>query len=283
MRASATPALVCGALILLCAGELWQVGRFHAEHRKLAEELTILRNAAPDSAQLQKAAATQRSIAEASEALARETARRTAAEASAKAVEAAIPGAKDEELRSVGHIEKFALGAAEWLEAVVASDAHFHATNGSAATDRENNGEFIKSLMEWVPKLSLISELEDTPADIAKLHASCIAKRLDLDGASLAAIRTQIERDFADLAAAGLTRSHCPEGDAKSWRARRNLALSEATTRVEALIPPARLKPDVVAQSLALGDAYFSEVQTRPDGHGSVNIGIRLPGLSFRF
>ena len=283
MRAAWTPSIVCGALILLCGAELWQVGRFRAEHEKFAAELSALRDSVLAAVSADQAAALDRRIAEATDALTRETARRTVAETSVKAAEAAIPGAKDEELRSAGHIEKFALGAAEWIESFVAADSALHGSKGATAAEQEKALEFLKTMMEWVPKLTLVGEMEDTPADVAKLHASTITKRLDLDGASLAAIRDQIQREFTDLATAGLTRSHCPEVDAKEWRARRTSAIAEAAKRVEALLPPARLKSNVVAQSLSLGDAYFSQVQTLPDGRGSVNFGVRLPGLSWRF
>jgi hypothetical protein len=133
--------------------------------------------------------------------------------------------------------------------------------------------------MRWQGKIAVIAEMEDTPADIAKFHASTIARRLDLDGPTLIAVRAQIQKEFTDLAAAQLTESFCPKLDSGDWRQRRSAAIAEASKRVEALIPPGRNRPDIVAQSLSLGDAIFSEVTIGPDGHGSANFGMRIPGL----
>jgi hypothetical protein len=96
-------------------------------------------------------------------------------------------------------------------------------------------------------------------------------------------VQAQIAKEFAALAAQGLTVSHRPKADEKPWRVRRSTALAAAAKRIEALIPPAQIRKFAVEQSLSLGFSFYSQVDTQPDGHGSVNFGIHLPGLEWAF
>jgi hypothetical protein len=286
-----TPALVGGFLLVVCATEAWQIARLHARHGEITRELAASPGAAPadrpaGSPALAAAgsvgAEMDRGLAEATAELTCEKARRSVAEAKLKAAEADMPQLKDEELRSLGHIEQFALGAAEWLDALVQFDSEIKndLDHGKELSELDpKTAEFLSTVMRWQGKIAVIAEMEDTPAEIGKFHASTIGQRLNLDGPTLIAVRTQIEKEFTDLAAAQLTESFCPKVNAGDWQKRRAAAMAEATKRVEALIPPARNRPDVVAQSLSLGDAIFSNVSVGADGHGSANFGIRIPGL----
>jgi|GEM_PF-5605934 len=278
-----TPPVVGGLLLLVCTTEAWQIARLHARHREISRALA----ASPASASLPAGsggedAEMNRRLAEATGELSREQARLSAAEAKLHAAETAAPKLKDEELRSLGHVEQFALGTAEWLDSLMEFDREMKADPKAVEDGGEKMDQFLASLLRWQSKSAVIGEMEDTPAEIAKFHASTIAKRLELDGPTLAAVRGQIEKEFTDLAAAGLTESFCPAQDAGDWRKRRTAALTAATQRVEALIPPGRRRPDVVAQSLSLGDAFYTEVNTQADGHGSANFGLRIPGLTWK-
>lgn len=278
-----TPTVVGGFLLIVCATEAWQIARLRARHREIARALAASPAAASSSAGSSgEDAEMNRRLAEATAELSREQARLSAAETKLHAAEAAVPKLKDEELRSLGHLEQFALGAAEWLDSLTEFGRAMKADPKAAEEGGEEADQFLASLMRWQPKIAVIGEMEDTPAEIAKFHASTIAKRLDLDGPTLVAVRGQIEKEFSDLAAAGLTESSCPTQQAGDWRKRRTTALAAATQRVEALIPAGRRRPDVVAQSLSLGDAFFTEVNTQPDGHGSANFGLRIPGLTWK-
>ncbi len=217
----------------------------------------------------------EQEIAKASSELAREINRLAAAEARVHAIETAVPDLKDQEVRSLGHIESLALDTAEFIDAL----GELTARHAEKNLPPEQAQRAVEKMMGWLSQVEVIAGMEDTPSEIARLHAATIAKRLGLDAPVTDAVRTQIEREFAQLAAAGLTRSHCPADDATAWRARRTAATSEAAQRVEALIPTGQRRADVVAQSLALGCAVFSKVTTQPDGHGSMTVGVSLPGM----
>ena len=284
----ATPALVGGFLLLVCISEAWQIARLHARHSEITRALAASQELTNPASPPTLAAAgsvdaeMNHRLAEATAELLREKTRHSAAEAKLKAAEAVTPELKDEELRSLGHIEQFALGAADWLDALVQFDREMQNDLAGGKEFSELNpktAEFISTVMRWQAKIAVVAEMEDTPAEIGKFHASTIGRRLDLDGPTLIAVRAQIEKEFTDLAAAQLTESSCPKVAPGDWRRRRAAALAEATKRVEALIPPGRNRPDVVAQSLSLGNAVFSDVTIQPDGHGSANFGIWIPGL----
>ena len=58
---------------------------------------------------------------------------------------------------------------------------------------------------------------------------------------------------------------------------------AQHTARLAAEIPATLREQFAVAQSLHLGTGMRTKTDVRPDGHGSVNMSIELPGLDWKF
>ena len=92
-------------------------------------------------------------------------------------------------------------------------------------------------------------------------------------------MRQQIEREFTQLREKKLTRPQRPDEERDDWYARRKTALNEAMQRIEAQIPATQRQPFAVGQSLHLGTGLRTKSEVGPDGHGSISMGLDLPGL----
>jgi len=121
--------------------------------------------------------------------------------------------------------------------------------------------------------------LADLSAEIARFHASSLQARLRLDGATTEKVREQVEREFQQIKQQGLARPQRPESEQGDWYRRRKQALDEASARIEALIPLDQRQPHAVGQSLYLGTGMRTNSHVGPDGHGSVTMGLDLPGI----
>src|SRR5688572_6318281 len=133
-------------------------------------------------------------------------------------------------------------------------------------------------MMGWINRLAMVGDLEANPPEIASFHAATLQTRLQLDQPTTEKVRQQIEREFQQLQSLNLARPRRPEADQEQWYQRRNRALDEATVRVEALIPASQRQPFVVGQSLYLGTGMRTHTQIGGDGHGSITMGLVLPG-----
>ena len=273
------PALALAALGLTMLGGLMLGTRLFREHAELDGELALLR-AAQTSGPAPSAIAPSGEIARLSAEYENETALLRAAEAKAQELGKALPRMSDEEWRSLGRVEELGQQTADFL-------GFF-----SEITDRMKNQEPMSEAdssriagdtMAWIKRLEAIGEMEDSPAEIAKLHTATLSARMKLDAATQERVRRQIEREFTDLQEQKLTRPQRPDTARDDWYARRKAVLNEATQRIEALIPAAQRQPFAVGQSLHLGTGLRTKTEVRPDGHGSVTMGLELPGLDKKF
>jgi hypothetical protein len=205
------------------------------------------------------------------------------AQAQTAAAKEALPPMNGQVLRSLGRIEDLGRQAGRIIEQVI--EFSKAASGPSAPTPKdEEMMRAMQSMMSWTASIEMIGDMEDDPKEIARLHATTIAERLKLDAATTASIEKQIAREFAELAAAGLVRSKRPSGDElAAWRERRAEVLHAAAARVESQIPVNQRQPWVVEQSLQLGNAFVRDVKMDGDGHGSIAIGVVLPGIKMNF
>lgn len=145
----------------------------------------------------------------------------------------------------------------------------------------EEDGRASRDRTEGLERLAVIGELEDTPDEIARLHAATVSGRLKLDAATSDRVRQQIEREFTQLRGQKLTRSNLPEVQADEWYQRRSKALDEAVHRVEALIPASQRQEFVVGQSLHLGTGrrVILKWDSPSPGQTTMWVSYNLPGL----
>jgi hypothetical protein len=273
------PAIAVSALLLSLGAGGWQSVRLAREHRQLESELGALQNpssAVPggDEASILKQIEETRADIE------RESARLAAAQAKVADLGRSLPPVKGEVLRSLGRIEELGRSASEFIEQVVAY-AKTLKTPPDQQMSESDRQRMMERMVLWMENIELIGTMEDDPKEIAQLHATTIAERLKLDPTVASRVQDQIEKEFAELAAAGLVCSRRPELDGlKEWQERRAAALEEAVSRIEAFIPADQRRPWVVEQSLQLGNSFQKQVQVGPAGHGSMNFGIHLPGAN---
>jgi hypothetical protein len=272
------PATALAALILTMGAGGWQSVRLAREHAALKVELEGLRGT-PDAPQASDRPKRDSLIAQTQAELERESAQLSAVQAKVAEAEKALPPLKGEELRSLGRIEELGKSAGQFIEQMIHFATRMSAPEGKKLSGEEQN-KMMEEVMPWLEKVDMIGGMEDDPQEIARLHAATIAERLKLDTATAARMKDQITREFTDLVAAGLVRSKRPEGDGvEEWQKRRSAAVKDATGRVEALIPAGARQPWVVEQSMQLGVSLQKQVTVGADGHGSMNLGIALPGM----
>jgi hypothetical protein len=268
-----TPALVTSTLLVIAGLECWQFARLRVEAREMGSKASKLRGGiTADPHEM------ARKLEEAIAAERHEAARLSAAEQQILSAEKGLPDIRGHELRSLGYVEGFGLEAAIMIEDLETMHSLMKEKNSAEKFGKINS--INMKLAQRMGEMDVIAEMEDKPTEIARFHAATIQKRLGLDSVTTAAVRAQIEKEFNLLAAEKLTRSQCPESDAKAWRKRRGVATNAAAQRVEALLPADKRRPWVVEQSLSLGYAMYSEVKAGSDGQHSLNVGFHLPGLS---
>ena len=153
----------------------------------------------------------------------------------------------------------------------------------TAAEPKANDLAFMQQMMAWMKRMDAIGEMEDDPAEIARLHTATLGARMKLDAATQARVQQQIEREFTQFRDQKLTRPQRPETERDDWYLRRRTALNEATQRIEALIPAAQRAEFAVGQSLHLGTGMRAKTEVRPDGHGSLSMIFDLPGIDWEF
>ena len=276
------PAVAIAGLTSVAIGGSWQMLRLKREHGRLTSELAAIHaQGAQPEGEAQAVFVTQ--IAALNAEIEQETARLADAQTQIAAVKKALPPMNGQVLRSLGRIEDLGRQAGQFIEQVL----DFSKAAGGPSARMQSEEEMtrtMQSMMSWTATIETIGEMEDDPREIARLHATTIAARLKLDAATAAMIEKEIAREFQELAAAGLVRSKRPSSDELSaWRERRGDALHTAATRIEHLIPADQRQPWVVEQSLQLGNAFVGQVQMGADGHGSIAVGVVLPGVKTNF
>jgi hypothetical protein len=212
--------------------------------------------------------------------LAREETLLLAAREKSATISRRVPAVEQEQLRSFGHVEELGQEAALFLPQLSAFMKQMQNAGASKLPPGES-ARIMNSMMGWINRLEAVGELEANPADIARFHAATLQARLGLDSDIRARVEAQLQHEFADLNRRQLARPQRPEDGQEDWYKLRNSALREATQRVEALIPPAQRQQYVVGQSLYLGTGLRSQTTIGPDGHGSVTVGLALPGVGF--
>jgi hypothetical protein len=271
------PILTVLALGTVGLAGLWGNVRLIHERRALRTELATLRGEPlPIDSREEVAVATE--ITKLSGDLAEETALFQNAETKLAALQTTVPAVENEELRSFGHIEQMGLEAAEFLPML----ADFTGRMKDGAADKlsgEESSRIIGEMMGWLNRLEAVGELEGNASEIARFHAATLQARLQLDLPTTEKVRQQVEREFGQLQSKNLARPQRPEADQDEWYRRRKRALDEATARIEALIPPSQRQPYLVGQSLYLGTGMRTQTQIGADGHGSIVMGLDLPGI----
>ncbi|HEX5176050.1 MAG TPA: hypothetical protein VFV83_03420 [Chthoniobacteraceae bacterium] len=272
------PPLIAAAVLTLLAFAGFGVNIHLAQERKeMRGELTALRGKslpADASERTREIAA----IASLSRELASEEALLAEARQRSAAISRRVPSVEQEQLRSFGHVEQMGQEAALFIPQLAAFMKQMQ-NAGAAKLPPEESARMMNSMMGWMNRLEAIGELETNPAEIARFHAVTLEARLGLGGEVRAKVEQQLQKEFAELNTRGLARPQRPVEGEEDWYQRRNSALHEATQRVESLIPPGRRQQYVVGQSLYLGTGLRSQTTIGADGHGSVKVGLALPGL----
>ena len=271
--------LALGVLALVMLGGLVLGVRLFREQHDLAAELAALRaGESPDAAP--SAGPQSHEAARLSAEIERESVLLCAAGAKAAEIGISLPPMSDEEWRSLGHVEELGRQAADFIRTF--SEMTLRMSKGEPSSDADG-AVFAQQLQAWIKRMEAIGEMEDDPAEVARLHTATLSTRLSLDAPTQAQVRQQIEREFKQLHAQQLTRMQRPDAERDDWYARRRQALDEATQRIEALIPPAQRVEFAVGQSLHLGTGLRPKavIQTgRPD---TMYLYSDLPGIDWRF
>lgn len=256
---------------------LWGNARLIHERHALQTELATLRGEPLPLAAGEDASGAAE-ITKLTGEFAQETALLQTSAAELAALQKTVPAVENEELRSFGHVQQMGMEAAEFLPML----ADFTRRMKGDAADKlseEESSRIMGTMMGWINRLAVVGDLEANPPEIASLHAATLQARLQLDQPTTEKVRQQVEREFQQLQRMNLARPQRPETDQDEWYQRRNRALDEATLRVEALIPPGQRQPHVVGQSLYLGTGMRTHTQIGADGHGSITMGLALPGI----
>jgi hypothetical protein len=278
LAALQTPGSV--ALLLVASAGSWLIVDSSREHRLLTAELRSLRSEAvtpgPDDS------GDTAAIEELKREIARTATLLDAAEAKVKSAQKEVPPMNGEELRSLGRMADFAREAATFIQQLEELTRLLH----DKEAQKQNEDVMTRSMAQmtkWTSWIEVIAKMEEDPREIAELHALTIAERLQLDPASTARVREQIETEFSALARAKLVRANRPASsdELKQWLERRQTFLHAAAARVEEHIPAESRKPWIVEQSLQLGNALRQDVKVDASGHGSATIALVLPGIQF--
>ena len=265
------------ALVFVMCGGLAIGARLFHDRSALQAELATLRSQQNPNG-IANAPASGNGVASLVAEIERESALLRVAEAKAAEIGKSLPAMSNEEWRSLGHVEQLGWQAGDLLRSM------------SEMEERRKRGEKIgaeearrasREEMEGLDRLAVIGEMEDSPDEIARLHAATVSARLKLDAATADRVRQQIEREFSKLREQKLTRPHLPETQADEWYVRRGKALDEAVHRVEALIPASHQQEFVVGQSLHLGTGRRVILKWDSPKQGAITMGISydLPGL----
>jgi hypothetical protein len=251
---------------------LWGNVRLMREGHVMRTEIKTLRDE-PAPAQPGEDATTAAEIASLSRELAEESALLQKAETELTALQETVPAVENEELRSFGGVERMGLEAAEFLPQL----ANFMGRNDLSD---EETSRVMGTMMGWLNRVAAVGELEANASEIARFHAATLQTRLQLDGETTEKVRQQIDAEFRQLQSLNLTRPQRPDTDQDDWYRRRYRFLDEASARIEALIPPGQRQPYAIGQSLHLGTGMRTETHIGPNGHGSISMGLNLPGIS---
>ena len=265
------------ALVFVMCGGLAIGKRLLHDRSALQAELASLRSQQNPNA-VANAAASSDAGASLTAEIERESALLRAAEAKAAEIGRSLPAMSNEEWRSLGHVEELGWQAGDLLRSM--SEMEERRKRGEKFSPEEA-GRTSRETMEGLARLAVIGEMEDSPDEVARLHAATVSGRLKLDAATADRVRQQIEREFTELREQKLTRSHRPETEADEWYERRGEALSDAVHRVEALIPASQREEFVVGQSLHLGTGrrVILKWDSPKQGTNTVRISYDLPGL----
>ena len=281
------------ALVLVMIAGLFFGTKVFREHRELTAELAALQAAHPPAT-----ASQPDSVSDLGAMIESESALRRAAEAKAVEIGKELPPMSDEEWRSLGRVEELGQQAADFLrtfaervakikQAAPKPDAtntdSLQQTPGGETVAEDTDLAFMQQMMTWLKRMDAIGEMEDDPAEVARLHTATLSTRMKLDASTQARVQQQMEREFTQLHAQKLTRPQRPDTERDAWYLRRRTALNEAAQRIEALIPTVERQEFAVGQSLHLGTGMRTKSEVRPDGHGSVTMAFDLPGIDWKF
>ena len=269
--------LTFAGLGMVAVAGLWQNARLLHERHVLQADLALLRGeSSPKAPDEEVEGAPQ--IVKLAGAIAEETALLHTAEAKLTALQKTVPSVEGEELHSFGRIEQMGREAADFLPLI----AQFGRKSKDPTADKLSDEEWSSlgaKLLPWLNRLAAVGELEDNPADIACFHAASLQARLQLDAATTDKVRGQIAQEFEQIKRQGLVRGQRPENTQGEWYRRRKQALDDAAMRIDALIPAAQREPYAVGQSLHLGTGLRTNSTIGADGHGSISMGLDLPGI----
>jgi hypothetical protein len=274
-----SPPMVAAALfgLLAVAGLGVNLQLVH-ERREMRTELAVARGEMPPPG-TNESVQTSAEIARLNREFAEEEALLVAAEKKAATISTRVPPIiENEQLHSFGGIEQMGQEAAVFLPQLARFMEQLKNKDTSKLPPEESE-RMMNAMMGWMNRLEAVGELEANPAEIAKFHAATLQTRLGLDGETRSRVEQQLKEEFTQLNTQELTRPHRPDEKQDDWYNLRNKALNQASARIESLIPPTQRKQFIVGQSLYLGAGLRSQTTVGPDGHGSVVVGLALPGL----
>jgi len=257
-------------VVVMCAGLAIGMRLFHDNHA-LKAELATLR-----SVPNQSAAGSQNESASLAAEIERESVLLSAAETRAIEIGKSLPALSNEEWRSLGHVEELGWQAGDLLDSM--SEIAERRKSGEKIS-REEDARVFQEMTAGLARLAVIGDMEDSPDEIARLHATTLRARLKLDAATADRVRHQIEREFIHLRDQKLTRSNLLEEEHDEWFERRSGALDAAAIRVEALIPVSQREQFVVGQSLHLGTGRRAIINEISPGRLAMRVSYDLPGL----
>lgn len=228
----------------------------------------------PHTAPTKDGAETQDRLAELREQLASETASRIAAEAKAAELAAILPTKEGDIVVSFGRVEQMGQASAKFVSLIY----RLLGNNVDGGNDRapEDQQQMTEASLKHLAQIPELQGMEDNAGEISRFHAATLKEVFGLDAASANKAAKFLEAEFARLKSDGLTVSQRPEADKPAWEKRRDDAMKDLASRMEAMLPANHPQLNLLPGLLSLGEGFRTTVQMNEDGHGSMNMGLPL-------
>ena len=228
----------------------------------------------PHTAPTKEDAETQDRLAELREQLASETASRIAAETKAAELAAILPTKEGDIVVSFGRVEQMGQASAKFVSLIY----RLLGNNVDGDNDRapEDQQQMTEASLKHLAQIPELQGMEDNAGEISRFHAATLKEVFGLDAASANKAAKFLEAEFARLKSDGLTVSQRPEADKPAWEKRRDDAMKDLASRMEAMLPANHPQLNLLPGLLSLGEGFRTTVQMNEDGHGNVIMGLPL-------
>ncbi len=205
-----------------------------------------------------------------------EIAARTDAEAKIAELNNRLPTRDGEVVVSFGRIDQMGQRAGKFVLVIAQQATAQTAAQRSGVTPvTKLTTNEQTAFAEFISQLGELRAVENDPREIARFHASTLREVFDLDDATAGRTSAFLEPEFARLKAQELTANFRPENEPGDWDRRRDTAMTELAARLRSLLPANHEQLPLLPGILSLGGGLRTEVNLKPDGHGSIN--ARLP------